>query len=307
VTWTSDQGVIVIGSRRKAAVPLALLLLGLASCAVEIVHDLDEAEANQILASLQQHGIAAEKSRQVQGSAASYSLKVPSASASKAWRLMREQNLPRPKRLGLSEAFAKPSLMPTATQERALLHHALGEEIAKTLQSVEGVVEARVHLVLPVRDPLSPGDGPRPSPRASVLVRAVTPAPLSTQEVQKLVAGAVDGLRVDDVTVVIAAAAKREPPAAAELARLGPFLVAEGSVGSLRSTLIASFALLILLALGVVLAIVRLRAATRRLAQAPAGPAPASSDTFSRHVESSLGLIGRSFSRAADEQRSKRS
>jgi type III secretion protein J len=284
----------------RLALPLTLVL---ASCAVEIVHDLEEPEANQLLASLQQHGIPAEKSRSVQGSTASYSLRVPSGQASKAWRVMREQNLPRPKRLGLGEVFAKPSLVPTATQERALLHHALGEEIAKTLQSVEGVVEARVHLVLPVRDPLAPGDAPRPAPRASALVRATAPAPIAREEVQRLVAGAVDGLKPEDVTVVIVTGARPAPAAAsAELARLGPFLVAEGSASALKLTLIAAFALVGLLALGVVIALARQRALARRLAAAePSAPPP--SDTFSRHVDSSLGLIGRSLSRRppADE------
>lgn len=284
----------------RLTVPLALVLV-LASCAVEIVHDLEELEANQLLASLQQQGIPAEKTRTVQGSTASYSLKVPGGQASKAWRIMREQNLPRPKRLGLGEVFAKPSLVPTATQERALLHHALGEEIAKTLQSVEGVVEARVHLVLPVRDPLAPGDAPRPAPRASALVRATAPAPIAREEVQRLVAGAVDGLKPEDVTVVIVTGARPAPAAAAELARLGPFLVAEGSAGALKLTLIAAFALVGLLALGVVIALARQRALARRLAAEPSPPPP--SDTFSRHVDSSLGLIGRSLSRRppADE------
>jgi type III secretion protein J len=277
---------------RGAACIMVALLVG---CSSEIIHDVDEAEANEILAALQQRGLGGETLRQVQGSKASYTVRVARGDAVQAWRVLREENLPRPRRKGLGEVFGQSTLVPTATQERALMHHALAGELSKTLQSVGGVLEARVHVVLPARDPLTPADAPTPAPRASVLLRTSGPSPLSRAEVQQLVAGSVDALRPEAVSVLIVSSPGQRPPATAALARLGPFLVAEGSRGLLRLTLLGVSGLLLLLAAAVVLLARRHRALQVRLRRAPTVEQVT---VRSRDLEASLGLVARSLTGA---------
>ena len=151
------------------ALPLVLCLV--TGCRVEVLHDISESEANQVLAALQGQGISADKGRVTEGSKATYTVSVRRSDAPEAWRVLRRQNLPRPQEKGIGEVFGNVGLVPTGTQERALLRHAISGEIARTLNGVDGVQQARVHIVLPRRDPLAPPETPRREPRAAVLLK----------------------------------------------------------------------------------------------------------------------------------------
>lgn len=266
-----------------------------AACSSPLLHDLDEAEANQVLAVLQQRGIPAEKVRSQEGNRATYRILVGRSQASAAWQLLRLENLPRPRPPGVSELFGKPGLVPTATQERTLMHHALSGELSRTLQALDGVLEARVHLVLPARDPLSPPDAPPPSPRAAVLMRvSAARGALDVGEVRQLVSGSVEGLRPEAVSVLVSRASAAAPPApgSSQLVRLGPFLVAGSSRAGLRAVMAGGLGLLLVLCLALMVVVRRYRALRRAAAAgAPAsaqGQPPAS-------LESSLGLLSRSL------------
>lgn len=273
-------------------------LAWLSACSTEIIHDLEEGEANQILSSLTRHGIQGEKIRTAQGSRASYTITVARPDAVNAWQVLRQQNLPRPKPKGLGEVFGKSSLIPTATQERALMHHALAGELSRTLQSVEGVLEARVHVVMPSKDPLAPADEPKAVPKASVLLRVGATSPLSEEETQRLVAGAVKDLAPEAVSVLVVSGQDRgtemQPVTAGAMARLGPFTVARGSRGALLATLIIGLVLVMLLGLGLLLVLKRSRTLAARARQAASLPGQRG-----REVESSLNLVGRSLSRGS--------
>src|SRR6266540_2255324 len=81
-----------------------------------------------------------------------------------------------------------------------------GGVLARSVEAIDAVVEARVHLALPPQDPLR--TEPAPPPRAAVLVKVRPGArarldPLAPG-IQALVAGAVAGLDAAAVAVVIA-------------------------------------------------------------------------------------------------------
>jgi len=268
-----------------------LVLLLCAGCSVEIVHDVDENTANDLLAVLNRHGIEGDKVRAVQGTKASYTVAVPRSEAAEAWKVLRQENLPRAAQQGLGEVFANTSLVPTATQERALMHHALAGELSRTLQSVEGVLEARVHLVLTARDPLTPPDAPVSRPKASVLLRVRPHSSLSRESVQKLVAGSVKDLQPERVSVVVVKDRPRQRQAAAAtgaLRGLGPFRVAPGSRTPLLLTLVAALALVALLGAANILLLRRLRRLAARSTASDGG-------VTSSRLEGSLGLIERSL------------
>ena len=82
----------------------------------------------------------------------------PPGDASRAQRLLSERELPRPRPPGFGEVFGKGSLVPTPTEEHALYLHALAGELARSLEAIDGVVGARVHLGLPRPDPFLPGN-----------------------------------------------------------------------------------------------------------------------------------------------------
>jgi type III secretion protein J len=211
----------------RRALPLLVLVVTLSGCGdEELLHGLDEAQANEILVALDEGGLAATKRRE-EGADAQWTVSVSGRDAARAHRLLAERELPRPRPPGFGEVFGKGSMVPTPTEEHALYLHALAGELARSVESIDGVVEARVHLGLPQPDPLRPGE--RPSPRGAVLVKC-RPASCDAVRalepgIRSLVAGAADALEPGAVSVMIApGAAARAAPATPP--RRSPLLLA---------------------------------------------------------------------------------
>jgi type III secretion protein J len=244
---------------RLITVIAALLVLG---CSAPIEHGLAEPAANEIVTTLERAGIPAGKRREDDGG---FTVSVPRGEVLGALELLRSLGLPRGPRQGFGEVYQQGSLLPTPTEERARYVEALGGEIARTLETFDGVILARVHLVLPEPDPLATDDRPRVPAQAAVLLKLAPGRPLAVTEsdVQKLVAGSVAGLLPAQVSVVFTTArAPSGTPAA--LVTLGPLEVAAGSRGKLIAFgALACAAIAFLAALAVVLAR-RLAAAERK-------------------------------------------
>lgn len=255
----------------RASVLALTLALGLAGCRAAIESGLPEAQANEVLVALDRQGIHGVKELEPGASSSSYRVLVASDEVAAALAVLRAEELPRAPDPGLHEVFGGASLVPTATEERARLTAALGGELARSIESIDGVLDARVHVALPDASEL-PLDAPPPRPRASVLVRhRAAPDREAPDEaaIRRLVAGAIQGMALEDVAVV-AVAAREAPPARAALASLGPIAVARGSIGMLRALLGT------LLGTNVVLALLLVFVLVRRRRAAVVGAAPES-------------------------------
>ncbi len=202
--------------RRSA---LLALFTAFAACGgEEILHGLEEPQANQVLVALGEGGIRASKRRE-EGTEAGWTILVPGPEGAHARRILADRELPHPRTPGIAEVFGKGSMVPSNVEERALYHHALAGELSRSVQAIDGVVEARVHLALPPPDPIRP-DAPR-SPRAAVLVKCRPEARARVEPlvpgIRSLIAGAAEGLDPAAVSVVIAEASfsrpSPEPPA----------------------------------------------------------------------------------------------
>jgi type III secretion protein J len=196
----------------RAALVLAFAI-ALAACAGEpILHGLDEPRANEVLVALDDAGIAAEKARDDAGDDR-WMVSVPAREVSRAHRVLADRALPRARPAGFREVFAKGSMVPTPTEEHARYLHALGGELARSIEVVDGVLAARVHLGLPQPDPLRAAD--RATPRAAALVRCRPGLCDSVRAleggIRALVAGAADGLDPSSVSIVIAEASPSDP------------------------------------------------------------------------------------------------
>jgi len=185
-------------SRWRLAAGIALLL-ALAGCRVELYSGLNETEANEVVAALADGRIAARKEH-MEG--ADWQVQVDEDRVGAALELLRAQGLPAQHYASMGDMFQKQGLVSTPAEERMRYIFAVSQELSRTLRSIDGVVEARVHVVIPQDDPLS--DKVRPSSaavfikhRPDVDLRLLAPA------VKDLVAHSIEGLSPDRVALTL--------------------------------------------------------------------------------------------------------
>ena len=175
---------------------MAVLVL-LAACREPMFSDLAEHDANEIVAALRQHGIHAVK---VPGAEHRWGLEVGSDDFSRAVQVLKENGLPRPSHASIGELFRKEGLVSTPSEERIRFVFAQQQELESTLSRIDGVVSARVHVVMPQSDPLA--DTPRPA-SASVFIkhRADVDLTASVPQIKALVARSIESLPHENVTL----------------------------------------------------------------------------------------------------------
>jgi type III secretion protein J len=182
---------------------------------MELYANLDQKQANEIIATLFRHGIPAER---IVGKNGRYTVKVDEQRFAEAVSILERNGLPRQEFASLGDVFKKEGIVASPVQERAQMIYALSQELARTVSDIDGVLSARVHLVLPENDPLRQQLIPS---SASVFIRHQAGVPINelVPQVKMLVANGVAGLSYDKVSVVnlpVAAAADRDTAAAVE-------------------------------------------------------------------------------------------
>jgi len=154
-------------------------------------------------------------------------------------RTLNAQGYPRESFDTMGKVFKREGFVSSPLEERARLMHAMSQEIANTIANIDGVVTARVHLVMPERNPLV--DKPQPA-AASVFIKHRPDKNLSAQtsQIKALVVNSIEGLAYDNVTVALfpADGLTREPAPAssavgANAAALLVPLLAGGAAGAL--------------------------------------------------------------------------
>ncbi len=187
---------------------LPLLALFSAACSkVPLYSDLDENEANEIMAHLLEQRVECEKSA---GKEEKWALKVSQEDFPLAMRTLQAVGLPRDKLVKMGDVFQKSGLVSSPTEERIRFINALSQELADTLMKIDGVVAAKVHIALPNNDPL--GEQTTPA-SAAVFIKYRTGYDVesSTPDLKNLVTKSVEGLSFENVELVMTAA-EMEPP-----------------------------------------------------------------------------------------------
>lgn len=191
---------------------LLLLMAGLlSSCGSQrtIVNGLDEKEANEILVFLSARGIDAAKQQAVSegagGKAVLWNINVDSMRANEAMALLNQAGLPRRRGQNLLGIFSNVGLVPSGMQEKIRFQAGLAEQIASTIRKIDGVLDADVQISFPEEDPLNPG-ATKGKITSSVYVKhnGVLDDPNAhlTSRIKRLVAGSINGLDYDNVTVI---------------------------------------------------------------------------------------------------------
>jgi len=249
------------GKPLARAAALGLFVALSTGCTREVAAGLEEPDANRGVVALARAGVDAEKEVDP-SSEGRFRLVVGRDEATLAISVLAGEEIPRPKAPAVAQGSA---LVASPDADRAARIAATAAQLERSLASIDGVHDARVHLDVPVVDPLGAalaGDSKAPHPTASVLLRHRGAAsPIADTEIKKLVAGAVAGLAPADVAVVVVPIAASAKAGDRELAHVGPIAVTRGSLGTLKLVLAGSLGLLLLLSVAVLTLAGRLRRA----------------------------------------------
>jgi type III secretion protein J len=189
---------------------LILACLCLVACDKTLYGALTEQEANEVVALLQQEGVAADKRQEGD---TGFSVKVGEGDFSLSMEILTSYGVPGRAVDGLGSVFKKESLVSTPTEERARLTYAMAQELQRSIAQIDGVLVARVHPVLPQKDTLT---GRKQKATASVLIKHrpdIDMVPLISQ-IRGLVSNGIEELDYDDVTVLTVVATPRTRPQA---------------------------------------------------------------------------------------------
>lgn len=196
------MSVFVVPRMLKRALVVALLLL-VAACGsrVELFTSASEVEANEVISVLLDNGIDARKSISKSGVAVS----VDNQDLARALDILRSRGLPRERFDGMGQIFRKEGLVSSPLEERVRYIYALSQELASTLTQMDGVVTARVHVVLPERGGV--GEAALPS-TAAVFIKHQAGYNLETlqPQIRKLVTHSIPGLTEGRVSIALVAA-----------------------------------------------------------------------------------------------------
>ncbi len=196
----------VAGMRQRFLPVLLCMTLMLAACKETLNSKVSESEANEVLSVLRDAGIEA---RKMPADEKSYDVEVEKDDLARALDVLHAHGLPRSHYEDLGQIFKKDGLVATPAEERVRYIYGVSQELEQTLAHIDGVVVARVHVVIPQNDPLA--DSKTPS-SASVFIKyrpSADPNALAPL-VRSLVVRGIEGLDPDHVSVAFVVA---EPPA----------------------------------------------------------------------------------------------
>jgi type III secretion protein J len=179
---------------------LILIVALLAGCKTDIYTKRTEGEANEMVSVLMAQGIAVDKKSTDAGK--TWNIAVDEGDVVAALAVLRAEGLPQEKHVNLGELFKKEGIISSPTEERVRFMHGVTQELSSTLTKIDGVIVARVHVVLPNNDPLA--QNAKPS-SASVFVkyRPEHDVPSLTAAIKNLVARSVEGLAYENVSVTL--------------------------------------------------------------------------------------------------------
>lgn len=175
------------------------LTAALSACKVELHSGLTENESNEMVALLLSHGLDAEKGPRTKEGV---TLMVDSADLATAIEVLRENGLPGDTYNDLGKVFAEQGLISSPLQERVRFIYGLSQTISETLSQIDGVITARVQVIVPEQHPLE--DEPQGS-TASVFLKTRPGVSLEEKipEIKRLVENSVQGLDYEDISVAL--------------------------------------------------------------------------------------------------------
>ena len=260
-------------NRLRRGVLFLLLSLFLVSCGENqmIVGGVDERQANTIIVFLESRGIRATKTAVSSSGgladthgAPKYNIFVDASRTIDAMAILNQNGLPQRQGTSLLDLFAKQGLMSTDKEETIRYQAGLSQQIANMILLIDGVIDATVQISFPKERTLPTEKEENITAAVYVKHQGVIDDPNSHLEtkIKRLVSGSVNGLNINNVTVVSDRSrftdvspepqSERMLPAGDEYVRIWSMVMSKESASTFRTIffflLIA--AILLLVALG---------------------------------------------------------
>lgn len=190
---------------RKLLIFAPLIFLFSCNTRSTIANNLSERDANEIVVLLYSKGISAIKAEAATtgvGAAAGpqkWDVTVPAKQITEAIAILNQAGLPRIKGTNLLDLFGEQGLVPSELQNKIRYQEGLSMQLANTIRTMDGIIDANVQITFPDEE-----SGKTVTASVYVKHRGIldNPNSLLITKIKRLVASAIPGLAIDDVSVV---------------------------------------------------------------------------------------------------------
>ncbi|MES9831391.1 MAG: type III secretion system inner membrane ring lipoprotein SctJ [Candidatus Thiodiazotropha sp. DIVDIV] len=176
------------------------LIIFLTACSEESLYSgLTEREANEMISLLSSSGI---YSKKIKNNDERYSVSTSYENFSGAIKILKTNGYPKNRFESLGDVFKKEGFVSSPLEERARLNYAQSQELSRTIESIDGVILARVHLAIPKDNQLESKEKPS---SASVFIKHKRGIDLTDREsqIKALFVNSIEGLPYENVTVAM--------------------------------------------------------------------------------------------------------
>ena len=210
-----------------------LILNGCGEPTVELLTNLDEIDANDVVSTLIIHGVDAKKISLKDG----ISVNINENDMSRSVSILKASGLPNRKRTNMGEIFKKEGMISTPLEERARYIYALSQELEFTLSQIDKVLTARVHIVLPER--IAPGQPIQPSSAAIFIKHLPELDPdVIENKIVRMVSSSIPGLSASKNKISITFIVSHFKPPDINWDKFGPFIMTQESIKNFKKLLL---------------------------------------------------------------------
>lgn len=182
-----------------AGLALLIICLCLAACKVEVYGGLSEDQANLMLSALLKRGIDVTKENKGKNG---FTIMVEENQLVQALDILQENSLPQEKYKNIGEVFSGQGMISSPSEEDARMAYAIAQELSETFSRIDGVLTARVHVVMGKVDEAV---NLRIAPSVGVFIRHNPDSVVinMVSHIREISARSVPGLTADNVSVML--------------------------------------------------------------------------------------------------------
>jgi type III secretion protein J len=232
---------------------LVILLTACGNEKIELLNELLEDDANEVVAELVSNGIDAKKVITKKNIA----VVIDAKDMAKSYKVLKAAGIPNAHRSNMGEIFKKEGMMSTPLEERARYIYALSQELEFTFSQIDQVLVARVHVVLPER--VAPGQPIQPS-SAAIFIKHLPDLDPDTIEpkIRRMVSTSIPGLSdLDKSKISISFVPSIIEKPVMQWEKVGPFMLSKESATKFRSSALIFIVFALLICAGVAFVFIR--------------------------------------------------